>query len=125
MKVRNYFVSNSSSTSFTLAVPDVEKVISEYTFEINLLRYERFRIRNEEELRQHFEDYHTYGNIKWDQDEDNMKEFERYLHEIHQGKHIVVCTAESECGGDDQIVYNYGAGKPCSQDVIILEEDVM
>jgi hypothetical protein len=92
MKLRNGFVSNSSSSSFIVAVPKDKKEIN-ITITVNLSEYGR-RIENSQELLEYFINEYCYGENK---NIDGLKEnkyvyqqYEKSLHAFEQGKDIIV-----------------------------------
>jgi len=93
MKVRNGFVSNSSSSSFVVAL-DPKKTKIKIEIEVDLETYAHKQITTLEEVEEHFKEEDTYGK----RDEERYKVF---LKAIKEGKTVFVGSFSDD--GDDAI----------------------
>jgi hypothetical protein len=77
MKVRSGFVSNSSSSSFIVAVEDETRVKVKISFEADLEKYARRKLSTIEELNEYYDDYWVVlvGSF----DDQSGDELERFL----------------------------------------------
>ena len=106
MKVRQGFVSNSSSSSFILAV-DKDKVPKKVLvpIEINLLDYQDEIFHSEEA-------FWIYYKIEVDDNKECFeKQYKEELKELRSGKSIIMCSVCSD-GDDAMSCYLHNRGVP-------------
>lgn len=125
MKIRNGFVSNSSSSSFIVAAKSEEDLNADVTFNINLAEFlDRYRdpIDNETDLRDYFKDVYYY--IDREEDIDDDETFKECLAKIKEGKKIYFLSCESDSGDPtEQALYAMGLETAISDTVDIIEEE--
>ncbi len=92
MKIRQGFVSNSSSSSFVVAVKDSSKVI--LTIEVDLNKFADHVLCDEEEVRQYFNDEYEY-ELK-EKEDWVLKRMEQCLQAVKDGKKVLIGSFSSE-----------------------------
>ena len=116
MKLRNGFVSNSSSSSFVVAVTDKTKVTLQVT--VDLKKYADKVCTTEDELRDYFK--YEYGDDFQKEDDWASKRFNKCLRAIKDGKKIMLGSFSSD--GEEPIEqYLCEVGLPKSPDMDIIE----
>jgi hypothetical protein len=124
MKIRNGFVSNSSSTSFVIGVKDktITKVKMEVDVDLSELGYQ---ITSIHDLLEYFDDRYCWNPDTSDDDEYCEKQFNKYAKVIESNKTIWICNASSEGFENplEQFFCNEGL-KECTfeKGVIVLDE---
>lgn len=94
MKIRNGFVSNSSSSSFVVATTGNTQF--QITIDVDLKEYVDHTIKNEEELKKIFINDYGYR----EEDLKNDKEYQKCLNAIKNGKTILLGHFSDDCGND-------------------------
>lgn len=112
MKIRNGFVSNSSSSSFIIAAPASEK--PSIKVEIDLARAVDTVISTEEELRKYISNRWCSD---WEEEEDVMVLFSKSLEQINNGNSIYILNACNDGDGIEQFLYENGL------DSVVLPKD--
>lgn len=107
MKIRNGFVSNSSSSSFMVAI-DKEKKSNEVriVIDVGLDEIDNVILETEEELRQYYIDNYcdSLDDFLSSSDED-LDQYKEYLNQIKKGKKLIVCCVSSEEAGIEEVIY--------------------
>lgn len=131
MKIREGFISNSSSTSFIAIINDDKKTKVTLSFEVDLKDYVDRYIATIDELNDYF--ICDYGEItsnpvleieKILKDNDDLKEkYDKMKNGIEQGKTILVANISSEGEPEEQFLYDYGIANinAQSKEIEILE----
>ncbi|MFA7287431.1 MAG: hypothetical protein WC055_00980 [Melioribacteraceae bacterium] len=118
MKSRNFFVSNSSSSSFIVAVNgDNPKVKLE--IEVDLRTYSRDTIKTVEELARYFVEGYCYSA-------EEMLEDDRYNQAkaaIQGGKVILMGSFSSKEGGVESFLCKNGLNNIGSSDMVVIESE--
>ncbi len=92
MKIRQGFVSNSSSSSFVIAT-NGKKLIA--TVEIDLENFIHTKITNENELIDYILDYYGYNkDFNYEEDLNAKNLFNKYKNYLNEGLSIMIGTAE-------------------------------
>jgi hypothetical protein len=111
MKIRNGFVSNSSSSSFFAIINNKKETKVTLSLEIDLDSYAREYIKTIDELNFYFKcNYGLKQNEEIDkilkEDEYLKKNYSRMKKAINQGKIILVGNISSEGEVQEQLLYN-------------------
>lgn len=124
MKIRNGFVSNSSSSSFIISSKDKPKAI----IEIDIEKMSSKIIRNKSELEKYLLEEHAYNHYKSIEgfladDKYNREVYEQLMKELEKGN-TIYCGSVSSDGDDglENYVYYSGWGKNKNFDVIQGED---
>jgi hypothetical protein len=114
MKVRSGFVSNSSSSSFIVAIKDEATVKVKVTFEADLEKYARRKISTIEELNEYYKDY--WGGPDW--------KYEECRKAIENGK-VVLVGEFSDQSGDraEEFLCDEGLQGVVGDDVEIIHSE--
>jgi hypothetical protein len=125
MKNRKGFVSNSSSSSFILAVDDVSKDVK---ISISIEKCISKKASTKEELDAAFIDEYGYGNMTIDDflAEENyyQEQYDKCLDSINRGKTIIIGTASNEDDDSAALAIYYGALDSIDdKDVEIIHND--
>ena len=117
MKLRNGFVSNSSSSSFIVAVKDATKI--QLVIEADLEKFADKIITTEEELNKHFE--YEWGDEFKDKDEWVMKTYNKCLKAINDGMKVLFGSFSSDGEALEQFLCEEGV--PDSPGIDVIQGD--
>lgn len=117
MKIRSGFVSNSSSSSFIVAVTPNKTKIS-ITIEVDLEKYSNKILINEKQVLEYFESW--YGDLTH-QYVKNL--YEAAIKAIKEGKHVLVGSFANDTGdGIEYYLCDHGIPKD-SKDIEIIHNE--
>lgn len=122
MKIRNGFVSNSSSSSFLISHQDnqADQKI-EITVKMSLSQIVETEIKTEDELIEHLNDsgwYETKEELI------HSPTYKKCMKEIKEGRVVSVCCVSNEEGGVEQCLYDQGINQSqLPEGVLLLEEE--
>lgn len=129
MKIRECFVSNSSSSNFILAVKD-ENTKIKCTIYIDPTDFERI-IYDEADLKEYYKDKHlNYDPYHPTSVEDffkiypeEKKKYDNCLNALKKGKKLIICEI-SNYGDNELFRYMYygGGAKKCLSGVEVIDE---
>ncbi|MHA2280251.1 MAG: hypothetical protein ACXAC5_05270 [Promethearchaeota archaeon] len=114
MKVRSGFVSNSSSSSFIVAVEDETRVKVKISFEADLEKYARRKLSTIEELNEYYDDY--WGDRGW--------KYEECRKAIEAGKVVLVGSFDDQSGDElERFLCDNGLQGIVTDDVEIIQSE--
>jgi hypothetical protein len=116
MKIRNGFVSNSSSSSFVVAVKDTTKIKLE--IDVDLADYADKIIATEQELKDYFE--YEYGD-DYLEDSWAADKFKDCLRAIEAGNKVIFGSCDSDGEALEQFLCETGI--PDSPDIEVIQGD--
>lgn len=131
MKIRNGFVSNSSSSSFILGVPSSSKNNSKIKIEVDLSDLVEREINTKEEAKEYFLDsycldYYLSKGMSFEEslEKDSIKDlYDDIINCLDRGKTVVVIYASSDGGGIGEFIYDNGLPKLSKEYEVILDEN--
>ena len=125
MKIRNGFVSNSSSSSFIVASDmDAGDIEISLTLTVRMRDLTENTITTEKELIEHYQDCWGYSTKKEILAEKMIaSEFKRCLEELKKGKKLHVVAVSSDGTPFESAIYDSGEGKlPTSPDYEVISK---
>jgi hypothetical protein len=121
VKIRQGFVSNSSSSSFIIAVKDPKNLTCKLTFDIDLSDFtgEEQPIKTEKELTQFFlEDRYCK-----EEDLASDGEYKDCLKEIRKGNSIIMLSCSSDGSDKEQLLCSKGLNDIKSKNITVIRGD--
>ncbi len=117
MKARVGFVSNSSSSSFIVAIDkDKSNGITEVAVKVNLADFCDEIISTEEALVKAFKDY--WGDEELEENSDIAEKYRKSLEAIKAGKVILFGTVSNEDTPEEYVLYEKGIPETNGIDII-------
>ena len=105
MKIRNGFVSNSSSSSFIVAVDKNRKLDKvRIVVDVGLDKIKETVLETEGDLICYCED--IFGCLVSELKDDELDQYEYFLNKINNGKKLIVCCVSSDEGGIEEMIYS-------------------
>ena len=114
MKIRYGYVSNSSSSSFIIAVKDPTNLNIKITLDVNLSAFKDNIIKTKQELLDYFKERYLL-------EPENDKDFLHYLELIDKGEMIIYLSANSDGDPIEQFICEHGIEKHNNDNITILQ----
>lgn len=122
MKIRSGFVSNSSSSSFIVAVKKGKKAKVKLELEVDLADYSNTTLSNKEDVLAYLKDH--YGYEKGDfNDNYVVKIYTTIMEYINNGDEIIVGSFSSDGNITEEYLCNTGLNDVVSKSVTVIQSD--
>ena len=122
MKTRNGLVSNSSASSFIVAVPKGESSKTKLTIEIDFKDLSSYTINTEKELEKYFCEEYGYTNLKQMKDEKYLIDlYKQGVKSIKSGQYLLCGEVVKRFGSIESFIFDNGIKLPKNSTIQIIE----